>query len=132
MNWKIQRKMKDKSSFRLISIGFLTGIVFSGIVLILINFSINNQRINSIPEATQISSVEHFQGSQVPSDGKIDINQATLKELETLPGIGEAKANAIIDFRDKYGAFEEINELSYVPGIGNTLLNSIQDLVIIN
>jgi competence protein ComEA len=132
MNWKIQRKMKDKSSFRLISIGFLTGIVFSGIVLILINFSINHQRINSILEATQISFAEHDQGSQVPSDGKIDINQATLKDLETLPGIGETKANAIIDFRDKYGAFEEINELSYVPGIGNTLLNSIQDLVIIN
>jgi len=124
--------MKDKSTFRLISIGFLTGIVFSGIVLINFNLSINYQRQKFVIDISPNPVAELVQKSPIPSTGKIDLNQVTLKELVTLPGIGEAKANAIIDFREKYGAFEDISEFSYVPGIGNTLLNSIQDLVIIN
>lgn len=131
MNWKIQRKMKDKSSFRLISVGFVSGIVFSGLLFLTINIVHSNQLRNTIPvNATLVTSIVN-KDTPYPSSGKIDLNQATLAQLETLPGIGETKANAIIDFRNKYGAFEEISELSYVPGIGNTLLKSIQDLVII-
>lgn len=132
MNWKIRRKMKDKSSFRLISIGFVSGIVFSGLLLLTINIIRGNQVRNSIPVNATVVSSGINKGIPEPSSEKIDLNQATLTQLETLPGIGETKANAIIEFRNKYGAFEDISELSYVPGIGNTLLKSIQDLVIIN
>lgn len=131
MNWKIQRKMKDKSSFRLISIGFVSGIVFSGLLLLTINIIRGDQVRFSIPVNATVVSSGINKGIPEPSSEKIDLNQATLTQLETLPGIGETKANAIIEFRNKYGAFEDISELSYVPGIGNTLLKSIQDLVII-
>lgn len=124
--------MKDKTSFRLISIGFFSGIVFSGIVFITINTFLNYQRQNSISKFSSASTVKLIHESTIQSNDKIDINQATLIDLVNLPGIGEAKAKAIIDFREKYGAFEEISELSYVPGIGNILLLSIQHLVIIN
>lgn len=124
--------MKDKTPFRLISIGFLSGIIFSGIVLITINLLTNYQRQKSVADISTVSVVDLEKSASVQSNEKIDLNQATLSELVTLPGIGEAKAQAIVDFREQYGAFEDISELSYVPGIGNTLLNSIQDLVIIN
>lgn len=124
--------MKDKSTFRLISIGFLSGIIFSGIVLITLNLITNDQRQKSVADSSIVSIDDLAKKSSVQSNGKIDLNQATLTDLESLPGIGEAKAKAIIEFREKYGAYEDVSELSYVPGIGNTLLNSIQDLVIIN
>jgi len=123
--------MKDKSSLRFISIGFISGIVFSGLLLLTINVIHGNQVRNSVPVNATTVSTGNNKVTPNPSKGIIDLNQATLTQLETLPGIGETKANAIIDFRNKYGAFEEISELSYVPGIGNTLLKSIQDLVII-
>ncbi|MBA4383880.1 MAG: hypothetical protein C0410_04030 [Anaerolinea sp.] len=124
--------MKNKSTFRLISIGFLSGIIFSGTVFIVLNLIIHNSSQNILIDHPSILITESEQRSGISSDGKIDLNQATLKDLIALPGIGEARANAIIDFREKYGAFEDLSELSYVPGIGNILLNSIQDLVIIN
>ena len=124
--------MKDKSPFRLILIGFLSGILFSGMILLTINLSNNHQLQESVVVITPIAVIKLEQSPQISTNRLIDLNQATLNELVLLPGIGEAKANAIIDFRNKYGAFEAISELSYVPGIGNTLLKSIQDLVIIN
>ena len=70
---------------------------------------------------------------QSPSNkNKININNATIADLVSLPGLGEMKAAAIVEFREKYGPFEEINELTYVPGIGVNLVNSIQDMVIID
>jgi len=131
MIWKIQGQMKDKASFRLISIGFISGIVFSGLVLLTINIAQNTLLHYSGLLTPPIFATPINQLNPDPVNGKIDLNQATLSQLETLPGIGETKANAIIDFRQKYGSFETISELSYVPGIGNTLLISIQDLVII-
>lgn len=124
--------MKDKSTFRLITIGFLSGIVFSGIVFLFFNIIRNQQQQNSAFYNAQNAIVITEPSTQISVSGKIDLNLATQKELVTLPGIGEAKANAIIDFREKYGAFEDTSELLYVPGIGDTLLKSIQDLVIIN
>lgn len=97
-----------------------------------INLSNNHQLQESVVVITPIAVIKLEQSPQISTNRLIDLNQATLNELVLLPGIGEAKANAIIDFRNKYGAFESISELSYVPGIGNTLLKSIQDLVIIN
>jgi competence protein ComEA len=61
--------------------------------------------------------------------GKININLASTSELEGLPGIGEVKAQAIIDFRERYGNFLDINELLYVPGISPGLLETIEPFI---
>jgi competence protein ComEA len=65
----------------------------------------------------------------VETQGKININQATLAELDVLPGIGAEKAQAIIDYRNKYGNFQSIEDLLYVPGIGPSILSSIRDMI---
>jgi competence protein ComEA len=51
-------------------------------------------------------------------DELININSATLEQLDTLPGIGPSKAKAIIDYRAKYGNFRSLEQLMEVKGVG--------------
>jgi competence protein ComEA len=60
---------------------------------------------------------------------RIDINTATLEELQTLPGIGPVLAQRIIEYRETYGPFVDIEELLNVEGIGESLLERIRDLI---
>lgn len=59
---------------------------------------------------------------------KISISTATLEELQTLPGIGEAKANDIIDYRNSTG-FKTIEDLMNITGIGVSTYDKIKDLI---
>ena len=63
---------------------------------------------------------------------KIDINRADAWLLEALPGVGEAKAKAIIDYRETNGPFRDTNELEKVPGFGEGILDNIKDLITVN
>jgi len=59
----------------------------------------------------------------------VNINTADLKTLESLPGIGAAKAQAIIDYRTEHGNFKSIDELTNVKGIGDKVLEQIKELI---
>ncbi len=61
--------------------------------------------------------------------GKINLNTATLDELDTLPGIGPAIAQRIIDYRNQNGAFKQLEDLKKVRGIGDALFSQIRDMV---
>lgn len=60
----------------------------------------------------------------------VDVNLATLEELDSLPGIGPQKAQAIIDYRESYGPFKQVEDLLYVSGIGQSIIDQIRDRVI--
>ena len=62
---------------------------------------------------------------------KININVAAQTDLEKLPGIGPAKAGAIIQDREKNGLFKSIDEITRVTGIGEKTLEGIRDLITI-
>jgi competence protein ComEA len=65
----------------------------------------------------------------VTSAGSVNINQAALQDLESLPGIGPSLAQAVLDYRDLNGVFEEIDEIMEVPGIGPAKFEAIKDLI---
>lgn len=56
----------------------------------------------------------------------VNINTATEAELETLNGIGPAKAKAIVEYRKKQGGFKSIDELENVEGIGSKTLSNLR------
>jgi competence protein ComEA len=57
----------------------------------------------------------------------VDINHADVATLSTaLKGIGDKKAQAIIDYRDEHGSFQSIDELVNVPGIGDKMLQRLR------
>ncbi len=61
---------------------------------------------------------------------KININTASKEQLMTLPGIGESKAKDIIDYREKNGLFQSIEDLKKVPGIGDNIYDQIKESII--
>ncbi len=68
-------------------------------------------------------------GSSAVGDGLIDLNNADQAELETLPRIGPAIAQRIIEWRETNGRFGSVDDLLAVSGIGEKLLAGIRDLV---
>lgn len=64
-------------------------------------------------------------------NGKININTARVEELQTLPGIGEAKAKNIINYREKNGNFTNIEGILEVEGIGNSIYDQIKNYITI-
>ena len=61
--------------------------------------------------------------------GPMDINTATLDELQTLKGIGPALAQRIIDYPEENGPFTSVEDLLNVKGIGEATLNKFRDHV---
>jgi competence protein ComEA len=61
----------------------------------------------------------------------VNLNTATVAELDTLPRVGPAIAQRIIDWRDANGRFAAVEDLLSVPGIGEKMLESIRPLVVL-
>jgi len=65
----------------------------------------------------------------VIESGSINLNTASLQQLQTLPGIGAAKAQAIIDYRSEHGDFQSIEDIMKVKGIGEGIFAKIKDKI---
>lgn len=63
------------------------------------------------------------------SDGRVNLNTATAEELMSLPGIGQAKADSIISYRESSGGFQAIEDLMKIEGIKEGVFSKIKDRV---
>ncbi|ATZ66470.1 MULTISPECIES: ComEA family DNA-binding protein [Acinetobacter] len=80
---------------------------------------------------TQQQNVKPVSSSVNISGDKISLNQANLQQLQSLSGVGEKKAQAIIEYRQKHGAFKALDELMNVKGIGPKLLEKNRSRLIL-
>ncbi|MBF8267134.1 MAG: comEA [Dehalococcoidia bacterium] len=95
-----------------------------------------------VNQALRVADEAHFHipaiGEVIPTPtatsvpGKVNINTASVGELQALPGIGEVKAGAIVEYRQKNGSFSRVEDLLLVPGIGPTTLENIRDSITVN
>jgi competence protein ComEA len=69
-------------------------------------------------------------GAASSPTGPLDLNSASLEQLDALPGIGPTTAQKILDYRQEHGAFHSLAELDAVPGIGQGRLEQLKGLVI--
>lgn len=83
--------------------------------------------IFKIGEEVNVDAKE-IMGSEEKSN-LININIATLEELMKLPGIGESKGKAIIEYRENVGRFTSIDDLANVSGIGNKTVEKLREFV---
>ena len=79
-------------------------------------------------EAQTSNPLTESEGGTMPND-KVNLNHATLAQLMTLPGIGEVKAQAIMQYRQEHNGFQTIDQLLQVSGIGSAIYSQIAHLV---
>jgi competence protein ComEA len=87
---------------------------------------------------TEKKVLEPAKSSNVPenislkiTDKKINLNRATLQELDSLPGIGEELGKRILAYRESKGNFSSIEELKKIKGIGQKTFEKLKNLVTI-
>jgi comEA protein len=88
--------------------------------------TINADSLNNKAVATAEPESSPSASPQV--EGKVKLSTATQAELETLPGIGPSKAQAIMAYRNKYG-FKSINDLTKVKGIGEKTFEQLSSQI---
>lgn len=88
-------------------------------------------RVLTEEEAAQgMTLVPEYAAVQTAADsGLVNINTAPLSELTSVNGIGESRAQAIIDYREKNGVFRSIEEIKKVDGIKDGLFSKIKDFI---
>lgn len=60
---------------------------------------------------------------------RVDLNTAGLEELQTLTGIGQTRARAILEYRNQYGPFAQPEDIMQVPGIKEGIFSKIKDQI---
>jgi competence protein ComEA len=109
-----------------------TGYFYSLVFALLTSASIAAVAAPAVkPEAGNAPQVQQM-SVETPS-GKVDLNKADASTLQSeLSGIGEAKAQAIVAYRESNGAFSSVDELLEVKGIGKALLDKNREKLVVN
>lgn len=87
----------------------------------------NKKQLENKEAFNNVDMSLNLDGNTETKDGKININEATVNELTKLNGIGEGKASAIVEYREKNGGFKKIEEIQKVSGIGKATFEKIKD-----
>lgn len=88
--------------------------------------------LKDVNNTKDIENAEIKNENTEKDSSKININTATLEELDKLPGVGEATANKIISHREENGQFKNIEDIKNVNGIGDKKFENMKELICVN
>ncbi|UOQ86066.1 helix-hairpin-helix domain-containing protein [Gracilibacillus salinarum] len=89
-----------------------------------------DEMIVQVPDKNSTDAVS-LTGSIEKKENKIRINVADASEIQTIPGIGEVKAQAIIEYRETNGNFKTVEELTKVSGIGDKTVEKMKEFILV-
>lgn len=92
---------------------------------------LQDQQMIYIPNKEEAEEME-IDGDKEAEDNNedmIDINAADINELQKISGVGPAKAQAIVDYREENGAFESVDELNEISGFGEKTVEKLRDSI---
>ena len=90
------------------------------------------EELKDVNNTKDIENAEIKNENTAKDSSKININTATLEELDKLPGVGEATANKIISHREENGQFKNIEDIKNVNGIGDKKFENMKELICVN
>ena len=94
-------------------------------------YILTKEEFNELSMQEQIEGELEILESMKETKEVVNLNTASLEQLMTLSGIGEAKAKSIIEYRTKVGKFQSIDELMNISGIGQSMFEKVKDSVTI-
>ena len=129
--------------YRFLIGGILIAIILAGISVIWwdkasrAKINRENQEITELRQQNEMLRQELSESSKAVAGAtttedesdKININTADATELDTLPGIGPARAADIIDYRQSHGGFKSIEEIKNISGIGDKTFENMKDSI---
>ena len=83
-------------------------------------------------QAGQRASERTAPAAKASASGPLNLNTATVAQLEALPGIGKSVAERILEYRDKSGGFKKVEDLMNVRGIGEKSFLKLKPLVTVS
>ena len=90
---------------------------------------VDDEMIVYIPKLGEELKSVNGDAGQNGDTALVNINEANSSQLLTLPGIGEAKASAIMDYREQNGGFKDAAELKEISGIGEKTFEKLKELI---
>ena len=84
------------------------------------------------PQADQRGSERTTPAAKASSSGPLNLNTATVAQLEALPGIGKSVAERILQYREKSGGFKKVEDLMNVRGIGEKSFLKLKPLITVS
>lgn len=90
------------------------------------------EKTNNAPGGTDATNTSTSGQADNGGTGKININNATLEELDKLPGIGPTLAQRIIDYRTNNGGFKSVEDIKNVSRIGDKIFEQIENLITVD
>lgn len=88
---------------------------------------VQDEMVIAVPKKGEDQVQSDISDDTTNTEGKVNLNEAELEEIETLPGIGPSKAQTIIDYREENGLFRDVDELLEVSGIGEKTVENLED-----
>jgi competence protein ComEA len=92
---------------------------------------VHDEMMIYVPSLGEANAPSAATSLQADDSNKIYINTASEQEISQLPGIGKAKAQAIIAYREEHGPFQKVEDLLNVTGIGEKTLEKIKEYIVV-